>query len=76
MMTPHRTKLTITRYYKTGSTALFKSAGVAGNDLGTVNSSVSGFLWLDKQSVRWFTSEITTSLHRAIVLTIWREREK
>ena len=72
-MTSHRTRLTITRY-KTGSTALFKSAGVTGNDLCTVNSSVSGFLWLDKQSVRWFTSEITSSLHRAIVLTIWRER--
>ena len=72
-MTSHRTKLTITRY-KTGSTALFKSAGVTGNDLCTVNSSVSGFLWLDKQSVRWFTSEIPSSLHRAIVLTIWRER--
>ena len=57
-----------------GSTALFKSAGVTGNDLCTVNSSVSGFHWLDKQSVRWFTSEITSSLHRAIVLTIWRER--
>ena len=75
MMTSHRTKVTITRY-KTGSTALFKSAGVTGNDLCTVNSSVSGFLWLDKQSVRWFTSEITSSLHRAIVLTIWRERER
>ena len=73
-MTSHRTRLTITRY-KTGSTALFKSAGVTGNDLRTVNSSVSGFLWLDKQSVRWFTSEITSSLHRAIILTIWRERE-
>ena len=72
-MTSHRTKLTITRY-KTGSTALYKSAGVTGNDLCTVNSSVSGFLWFDKQSVRWFTSEITSSLHRAIVLTIWRER--
>ena len=36
---------------------------------------MSGFLWLDKQSVRWFTSEITSSLHRAIVLTSWRERE-
>ena len=74
-MTSHRTKLTITRYNKTGSTALFKSAGVTGNDLYTVNSSVSGFLWLDKQSVRWFASEIPSSLHRAIVLTIWRERE-
>ena len=74
-MTSHRTKLTITRYNKTGSTALFKSAGVTGNDLCTVNSSVSGFLWLDKQSVRWFASEIPSSLHRAIVLTIWRERE-
>ena len=73
-MTSHRTRLTITRY-KTGSTALLKSAGITGNDLCTVNSSVSGFLWLDKQSVRWFTSEITSSLHRAIVLTIWRERE-
>ena len=73
-MTSHRTKLTITRYNKTGSTALFKSAGVTGNDLCTVNSSVSGFLWLDKQSVRWFASEIPSSLHRAIVLTIWRER--
>ena len=72
-MTSHRTRLTITRY-KTGSTALFKSAGVTGNDLCTVNSSVSGFPWLDKQSVRWFTSEITSSLHRAIVLAIWRER--
>ena len=48
--------------------------GVTGNDLCTVNSSVSGFLWLDKQSVRWFTSEIMSSLHRAIVLTIWRDR--
>ena len=75
MMTSHRTRLTITRY-KTGSTALFKSTGVTGNDLCTVNSSVSGFLRLDKQSVRWFTSEITSSLHRAIVLTIWRERER
>ena len=73
-MTSHRT-LTITRY-KMGSTALFKSAGVTGNDLCTVNSSVSGFHWLDKQSVRWFTSEITSSLHRAIVLTICRERER
>ena len=72
-MTSHRTKLTITRY-KTGSTALFKSAGVTGDDLCTVNSSVSGFLRLDKQSVKWFTSEITSSLHRAIVLTIWRDR--
>ena len=35
---------------------------------------MSGFLRLDKQSVRWFTSEITSSLHRAIVLTIWRDR--
>ena len=37
---------------------------------------MSGFLWLEKQSVRWFTSEITSSLHRAVVLTIWRERER
>ena len=35
---------------------------------------MSGFLRLDKQSVKWFTSEITSSLHRAIVLTIWRDR--
>ena len=74
LMTSHRTRLTTTRY-KTGSTALFKSTGVTENDLCTVNSSVSGFLRLDKQSVRWFTSEIPSSLHRAIVLTIWRERE-
>ena len=59
-----------------GINSSFKSAGVTGNDLCTVNSSVSGFLWLDKQSVRWFTSEITSSLHRAIVLNIWRERER
>ena len=35
---------------------------------------MSGFLRLDKQSVRWFTSEITSSLHRAIVLTRGRGR--
>ena len=60
--------------YNTIQNRINSSFRVTGNDLCTVNSSVSGFLWLDKQSVRWFTSEITSSLHRAIVLAIWRER--
>ena len=62
--------------YNTIQNGFNSSFQVTGNDLCTVNSSVSGFLWLDKQSVRWFASEITSSLHRAIVLTIWRERER
>jgi hypothetical protein len=49
----------------------------AREDLGTVDSSMSGFLWFDKQSVRWLAAKVAMSLHRPIVLSICRgERVK
>ena len=48
----------------------------AREDLGAVDSSMSGFLWFDKQSVRRLAAKVAMSLHRPIVLSICRgERE-
>ena len=41
-------------------------------DLGAVDSSMSGFLWFDKQSVRRLAAKVAMSLHRPIVLSICR----
>ena len=49
----------------------------AREDLGAVDSSMSGFLWFDKQSVRRLAAKVAMSLHRPIVLSICRgERVK
>ena len=45
----------------------------AREDLGAVDSSMSGFLWFDKQSVRRLAAKVAMSLHRPIVLSICRE---
>ena len=41
--------------------------------LGTVDASVSGLLWLHKQTMSRLTVEVAFTLHRTIVPTIWRE---